>query len=51
MVKQFKKTYTMYNYQKEDDYGIWFDEEDPEDSKYKPENCVHIYMSLAYGKY
>jgi len=29
--------------------GIWFNEEDPEDERYRPECCTDLYVDLARG--
>ena len=51
-----KKTKMMnikshYDNDREDNDGIWFDGEDPDDKEYEPNNCSHIYMDLANGRY
>lgn len=53
MVKASTKFYIKASYSpmREDNDGIWFDGEDPNDVKYQPQNCVNIYMDLANGRY
>jgi|APCry1669189883_1035261.scaffolds.fasta_scaffold14624_3 hypothetical protein len=29
--------------------GIWFNEEDPDDERYRPECCTNVYVDLARG--
>lgn len=41
----------LYNANREDNEGIFFNEEDIYDDDYTPEYCHHIYIDLANGRY